>query len=316
MLATSTNASPGVFARPQDLLYSAFGLHIRSELLLPEFEQMVEAGDRCDVTVRVREDEQWPLSDRKQANPWTVEKDEARFWYPDVGGFRVIGGSKIIINPEPFVDEGLLRLYVEGMMFAALLYQRNYFVLHASVIRIGDSCVAMLGNVGAGKSSIAAALYARGHAVVSDDNAAISFIGQAPTVTPAFPYLKVFAGIAESLGYPSDALQRMHSSQPKFASNVAESFPRGPVPLASIYLLSRNAASQATPLNATETTIELIRNSVPTRWNLPGTADHLQQSTSLARCVPAFRVRTFTTLEELPMLAEAIERHHLGAARA
>jgi len=300
--------------RDKDLFYSAFGLRIRSELLLPEFEEIADPGNLCDVSVSA--DEQWVPSDRIQASSWTVNKDEARFWYPGVGGFRVIHGSKIVISPEPFVDEGLLRLYVEGMMFATLLYQRNYFVLHASVIRIGDSCVAILGHVGAGKSSTAAALYARGHAVVSDDNAAISLAGQVPMITPAFPYVKVFAGIAESLGYRSEALQRMHSSQPKFASNVSESFPRGPVPLAGIYLLSRDAAEPVAPLNATETTIELIRNSVPTRWNLPGTPDHLQQSTALASRVPAFRVRTFTTLEELPVLAQTIERHHQGAARA
>jgi hypothetical protein len=159
-------------------------------------------------------------------------------------------------------------------------------------------------------------LYARGHAVVSDDNAAISLGRKEPMVMPAFPYVKIFGGVAASLGHRPDALQRMHSSQPKFVTNVSAAFPSSPTPLARIYVLSRGADMPLAPLSALETTMELVRNSVPTRWNLPGTADHLRQCGSLAHRIPAFRVRTFTTLEQLPVLAETIERHHMGATRA
>jgi hypothetical protein len=310
MFATHSTLQP-VYLPEREALYSAFGLRIRSEIPLPEFERISIDGDGCDVTVAVHRGEQW-----SKESSWSVNTHEARFWYPNVGSFRVMRGSEIIVGPEPYVDDALLRMYVEGMMFATLLYQRGYFVLHASVVRIGDSCVAMLGHVGAGKSSTAAALYARGHAVVSDDNAAISFTGDVPMIRPAFPYVKMFSGVAASLGYHPGALHRMHSSQPKFASDVSAAFPRSPVRLAGIYVLSRDAAESVTSLNATETTIELVRNSVPTRWKLPGTADHLRQSTELARRIPAYRVRTFTRLEELPVLAETIERHAMGAARA
>jgi hypothetical protein len=207
-------------------------------------------------------------------------------------------------------------MYVEGMMLATVLYQRGYFVLHASVVRMGSSCVAVLGSVGAGKSSTAAALYARGHAVVSDDNAAISLAGKEPMITPAFPFVKMFAGVAASLGYDPQTLQRMHSSQPKFVSDVSGSFPRSPVPLAQIYVLSRDMDQPIALLNAAETTIELVRNSVPTRWKVAGTAAHLRQCAALASRIPAYRVRTFTSLEELPVLAETIERHHMGAEDA
>ncbi len=315
MFATQSNFSPRAFLPEREFLYSAFGLRIRSQIPLPEFERIATDDEAIDVEVSVREDDLWLPTDRKQRSASVVNMSEARFWYPEVGGFRVTRGSEIVISPEPFVDEALLRMYIEGMMFATLLYQRNYFVLHASVVRIGNSCVAILGHVGAGKSSTAAAMYARGHAVVSDDNAAIRFASDQPMITPAFPYVKMFAGIAESLGYRPDALQRMHSSQPKFVSHVSGSFPRSPVPLARIYVLSRDAEG-LTPLDPMQTTIELVRNSVPTRWNISGTADHLRQCAALARRVPAFRVRTFTTLEELPILAETIEQHHLGAARA
>jgi hypothetical protein len=66
-------------------------------------------------------------------------------------------------------------------------------------------------------------------------------------------------------------------------------------------------------MSPAETIIELVRNSVPTRWKLAGGADHLQQCARLATCIPAFRIRTFNELTELPLLAQRIERHHQGA---
>src|SRR4051812_43448095 len=159
-------------------------------------------------------------------------------------------------------------MYVEGMMMATLLHQRGHFVLHASVVRIGPTAAALLGHVGAGKSSSAAALHARGHAVVTDDNAAISFTPDQTLVTPAFPFLKIFPAIAEAIGCDEASLTRMHYSQPKYVSPVNHDFPRTPVPLSRIYILTRDMDEPIVPVSRAETIIELVRNSVPTRWKL------------------------------------------------
>jgi len=202
---------------------------------------------------------------------------------------------------------------VEGMMMACLLQQRGFYVLHASVVQIGNYGVAFLGHVGAGKSSMAAALHARGHAVVTDDNAAIDLGAAEPIVTPAFPSIKVFPAIATALGYEDQSLKLMHASQIKRARSVSHAFPERPVPLRSIYVLSREDSESATGgmvrLTPAESTLELIRNSVPTRWRQPGNAAHLMQCGQLSRLLPAWRVKTFSALEEIPELARRIEEH-------
>jgi len=260
--------------------------------------------------------EDWIPEVRQQTSLWHVDTTDARFWFSGVAGFRVRHGREIVISPEPGIDDELLRMYVEGMMMATLLFQRGCFVLHASVVRIGESCAAFLGHVGAGKSSTAAALHARGHGVVTDDNAALSLTSTAALVTPSFPYVKVFPAIAASLGYSEQALSRMHSSQPKFVSRVDAAFPAGTLPLGRIYVLARDAEQPIASLAPGETIIELIRNSVPTRWKLNGGGEHLKQCAALAALIPAFRIRTFNQLDELPLLAEFIERHHTGNVSA
>jgi hypothetical protein len=297
--------------------YSAYGLAIRSEVPLPEFPVLtLTPGDEpVDVSVVYGKGNDWIDPVRNERSFWSILPGEAQFWFQGVGGFLVRGGREIIISPEPGIEQSLLRMYVEGMMMACLLHQRGLYVLHASVVQIGDYGIAFLGHIGAGKSSMAAALHARGHAVVTDDNAAIDLSNPAPLVTPAFPFVKVFPEIAISLGYADDSLAVMHASQLKRSRSVSRAFPERPIPLRRIYILTRDNADGITRLSLPETTLELIRNSVPTRWRQPGDAAHLRHCGRFARAIPAWRVRTFDTLPALPELANRIEAHEMEQRR-
>jgi hypothetical protein len=289
--------------------YSAYGLTIRSQLPLPEFPVLAGGEQEVDVAVEYGPGDDWINPVRHERSHWSILPGVARFWFQGVGGFLVRGGSKLIVSSEPGIEQSLLRMYVEGMMMACLLHQRGFFVLHASVVQFADYCVAFLGHVGAGKSSMAAALHARGHAVVTDDNAAMDVSSHAPLVTPAFPFVKVFPEIAISLGYEDQSLTVMHSSQIKRSRSVSRAFPQHPLPLRRIYVLTRDGSAGMARLSRPEATLELIRNSVPTRWRQPGDATHLQHCGRFGSLIPAWRVRTFDTLSGLPELARHIEEH-------
>lgn len=294
-------------ARP--LRYRAYGLVIRSQIPLPEFSLSSESEQACDATV-VYGGGHWIDPVRHERFFWSILPGEARFWFEGVGGFLVRGGREVVVTPEPAVEPSLLRMYVEGMMMACLLYQRGLFVLHASVVQIADYSIGFLGHVGAGKSSMAAALHARGHAVVTDDNAAIDLSTHAPMVTPAFPSLKIYPEIAISLGYENQSLSVMHSSQPKRSRSVNRAFPVNPLRLRRIYILTREEGSPAiVRLSSSESMLELIRNSVPTRWRQAGDASHLMQCGRVSKLIPAWRVRSFDTLAGLPELARRVEEH-------
>ena len=287
----------------------AFGLVILSEIPLPEFAAARNPSSPVDVHISCSAGEAWIDEVRHLPSSWWMDCHEARFWFSGVGGFRVSEGRHIAVSPEPGVENSLLRMYIEGMMIATLLYQRGFFVLHSSVVHLGNFAAAFLGHVGAGKSSTAAALHARGHAVVTDDNAAINLKPEKPEVTPAFPFVKVFPSIAESLGFARDSLTRMHASQPKSVRDVSALFPERPLPLDRIYVLTREPVDGIKRVPSHEAIIELVRNSVPTRWKLAGGADHLRACAALASRVPVYRIRTFDTLPEIPELASRIEQH-------
>ena len=195
-------------------------------------------------------------------------------------------------------------------MLASVMYQRGYFVLHASVVRVDGQAIAFMGPIGAGKSTFASALRARGHHILADDNAAIALNGAVPQVLPAFPNLKIYPDVAASLGYGMAELRPMHCSQVKQAQSVANGFWKTQLPLRCIYVLDRDACSPISPpLPFVATMTELIRHSVPTRWSVPGNAGHLKTCAQLARAIPVFTLRTFSCLEDIPRIANAVEQH-------
>ncbi|MCU1335642.1 MAG: hypothetical protein JWO19_1223 [Bryobacterales bacterium] len=290
--------------------YTAYGLHISSEVPLLEFLAGDPLGDAAaDVLVRYGIGEDWigDVTDREYH--LAIEHREARFWFKEVGGFVVRDGKTIELMPIPGADESLIRLYIEGMVMAMLLYQRGFCVLHASVVDIDGHAVAFLGHVGAGKSSLAAALQARGHAVISDDNAAVRVAAGQATVEPAYPFLKLFPEIASSLGYRTDQLRVLHSSQKKVAGVVAGKFAAKARRLERLYILGREHPPEIRSLGASQLILELIRNSVPTRWGCTADGDHLRRCGTVAQHVNAFTVRTFDRLDSLPELAERLELH-------
>src|SRR2546425_5228639 len=106
--------------------------------------------------------------------------DTLRLAWPEVGAFTLCGSSVVDIEPAPRVAPETMRLFRRGPVAAALLRVRGYVVLHASAVALDGGATCFLGASGWGKSTLAALLHTRGHAVIADDVAAIDMAGSAP----------------------------------------------------------------------------------------------------------------------------------------
>lgn len=293
--------------------YTAYGLGICSDLLLPEF---IASDTPPDVlirrgTVEDAEYEAAPIEETVEGY-FRLTPDRAFLAWPEVGKFLVTNGSEVIIDPVPGAEESLIRLPLLGAVLAVLMHQRGYFVLHASAVAINGEVVTFLGNKGDGKSTLAATLYEQGHTLMSDDVVAIDLSVETPRVIPGFPQFKLWPDAVASLGQDPATLPQLTSGYEKLAHRVRDRFWQDPLPLKRIYLLASGEAMAIKPLSPQEMIRGLISHSYMARFGSQilhgkGASSHLLQCTQLATKIPVRSLERPRSLALLPDMVRLIE---------
>lgn len=292
--------------------YKAYGLSILSALALPELIPSTEPGEHRDIVVRI--DTQNPLLQRP-AYYWSLAYATPRdifLNFQGIGSLLVRKGREILLNPRPESDDALTRMLVLGPGLGGVLHQRGMLVLHSGAVQVDGRAVVFIGKQGLGKSSIAAAMYHRGHAVVADDVVAIDFdtASEPPNVLPGFPLLKIFPEVAEAcMGDRWQELPTVTSNISKRVLRTERGFPQSPLPLAKVYLLEEADRTAIEPLSPREALIELVRHTyfVMVLKDTQTSARHFQQCTKLLETVEVARLRRPDDVSALFEVADRVE---------
>jgi hypothetical protein len=290
--------------------YLGYGLLLQSEIPLTQAPTADKAA--ADVVIY--------LTNPDHAEPSAhddglrVSGAEACLSWKEIGTFLVRSGREIAVNPAPGVDESLLGLYASGPALAALLHQRGLLVLHASAVSIDGEAVAFLGGPGYGKSSMAAALHARGHALAADDVVAVSLSDvEHPMVYPGFPQLKLWPDTATTLGDPPESLSRLHPATDKRARPAPRGFSTAPLRLRRLYILAEGTHAQIEEVEPQAAFAELVRHTFTARLlNATCAPSHLRQCANLVSRVPIRRLSSQRSLAALPDLAALVEQDLAG----
>jgi hypothetical protein len=231
-------------------------------------------------------------------------QEDYLFWQ-EVGTFLIRGGRDIIVDPSPGLDEKMLRLFVLGPVLAILLHQRGHLLLHASAVAVADGAVLFLGDTGWGKSTMAAALYARGHSLVTDDVAVLGTDERCPMLFPGFPQLKLWPEALVSLGDDPDNLPRCNPHFEKRARPVARRFVPNPIPIKRIYVLDKGNTPEILPLRPQKALGELVRHTYGALD--VGSPSHFLRCTGIVNQVDMRSLSRQKSLLQLPSLARLIE---------
>jgi len=304
------------------LLYRAYGLGIASELPLPELMPGDGAAEVSEVFVRRGEID--AATDADSVVMW-AKADDVCLRYKDVAAFRITGGNRIIYDPHPSADERAVRLLLTGGALAVLLHQRGFLVLHASGVAIDGRATAFVGEKGEGKSTLAAALHARGHGLLADDVVAVDpHARPAPLAYPGFPQLKLWPEAVAGLGGEPDALPRVYPGFEKRGRRADERFPADPLPLDRVYVLESGERNAIETLSPQQRFIELTRHSylLSLLGRTGETAAHFYQAADVAARVPVLRLLRRRALDDLSSIAQRVEENmrsdtpHAGAERS
>lgn len=98
-----------------------------------------------------------------------ADRHRAVLRLPAVATFAIERGRRVAVEPVDGVAAGVVDAWLRATVAALVLAQRKRFALHANLIDVGGSAVAVTGDRGAGKTTTSLALAQRGHRVLGDD---------------------------------------------------------------------------------------------------------------------------------------------------
>lgn len=171
--------------------YLVHGLVVESDVAL---EARAADDDRTDLWIRTVDSIRGPQVDEPAILRWQLsDGNSIMATRSDGGGIvgEVPGILRCIVAPSldavsvELVDAGWGPIYVRGWLLAFLLTLRGRLVLHASAVALPTGeVVAIIGNSGMGKSTLAAALCRDGSTFITDDVANVEVVDGRAIIHP------------------------------------------------------------------------------------------------------------------------------------
>lgn len=301
--------------------YIAFGLHIRSEISLPELAEG-DPHSAADLYIRqgaVVLPQMHPTMIYRRGIRAFFGQDEHQAMYLDwagVASFSASGGNELVVSPVAS-EANIISLFTVSEALGLILFQKGYFLLHASSVAVGDEAWCFMGMPGAGKSSTAAAFIKAGCRLLSDDLTAITFNESGhPVIIPAYPQLKIWEKTVNGLHYDQSDLEPVSEGVNKFAYQPRGQFSARAVPLKKVFFLHRARNKPALqPMNVAEIPGEMLRNFPLPVELLSGDnlKKHFLQSLQCAKSAELLRKRRPEGFDNLEKWVAASVREQLIA---
>jgi hypothetical protein len=228
------------------------------------------------------------VDSRQQVSP-----SDYLFHRAGVASFLVSGGRRITIAPEPGVPQATVAAFLLGRPFAALACQRGWLPLHGGCVLTGACGTVVAAEAGTGKSTLLAALQARGLALVSDDSAIVRNLEGRPWVWPSSQRIRLRADAAARFPVEARGAEPVRPGLDKLALPFRRPV-SGPVPLKNLLFLTRGAAQAGLSRVDRLPSLDLLN----THLNRPRLAELILGRAKL--------------FQQLAWLSQAIECHHLA----
>jgi hypothetical protein len=228
--------------------YQFCGVTIASDLALAPLRRGALADAECAITTSVsaaRAPDSWFHEWRMPGGKLWLSIGRMRAGYVlrfrDQADFVVrADGRRIRVHPAPGLPEDTLRHLLIDQVLPLALSRRGRLSLHASAVHIPTvGTVGFVGVTGRGKSTLAAALAARGGRILTDDCLGIDFIEGVPYALPGYPGLRLWPGQGASGLLRAAASSRVaHYSRKRRVHRGALPFHGRPSRLRALFLLS------------------------------------------------------------------------------
>ncbi len=314
--------------------YLLFGLRVVSNRCLPGLEAITRGGQSSDMSVWLGVAPPQNISDSFANNsqlfyqsiyPAELGEPAFRTWKASDGSLLRIDyhdGTRFWIDlngasiwtewgENSSFDDAVS--YLLGPVFGFVLRMRGVICLHASAVAVDGRAIAFVGVPGAGKSTTAAAMVKRGHALLADDIVALTESADGFLAVPAYPMLGLWPEAVEALyGTANAAPASSENDEKRRVSLSSGQFASQALPLGAIFILEERRAEPVLPriekIAPQQALISLVAN---TYANLPLEREMRALEFAflgrLLASVPVRRVHASEDVSRINALCELIE---------
>lgn len=290
--------------------YLAYGIHLKSELALPELTGPIGETAGVPAVVRRARIDGRPADARPGGVRFAPLGGGTGLYWSRIGVIVIRDGTEILVDPDPGADEAALQPFLLGPALGVLLHQRGRLILHASAVRMRGGAVAFAGSSGSGKSTTAAALHARGLDLVTDDLLVLDPDAAGDVaVYPGFPLLRLWPE-ATKVTVGEGAHVPPGSVPAKVAWPARPAVTDAPLPLACLYVLSPDVRTAVEKLPGQTALLEVLRHAY-----CASLVDDASRPAHFLRCarvvqhVPIYRLARPDSLAALPAVVALVQDH-------
>ncbi|MEP6494815.1 MAG: hypothetical protein ABJF01_19165 [bacterium] len=304
--------------------YQLFGLSIQSTLVLPGAPVTDDVHTIPDVIVSWEDESTWDGTGWRMAPPSSpprlpsvgANRDGATLlaWGDHLRFIISAMGDRIRVVSDP-ASLAFAPTVLVGFGLGYTLSMRGVVCLHGCALARGTGAISLLGDSGAGKSTVAAALVLRGAALLSDDLTVIRRTALGIVAEPGCANVRLRSASAMHLLGTEAGLARVPYIDKLLweASSANASVTRfftHPVPLEAVYVLDATDHTAGVEVGPRLSRLDALHRLVAARYppcQLRSlTQEHLNQLSALTADVPLHVIRHSKRWDQLPELVERL----------
>lgn len=233
--------------------YKLFGLNIKSDIVLTainEVKTQKTSEVRISRIISKISLADIPTQDKKLIVKATHNGNKVTFLYHSFV-IQVTDGDRITISSDKSENINIIMPLILGPVFAALLRQRGYLILHASAIQNEKGkAVLFTGASGAGKSTIAASfMHSKNWRVLADDIVAIKTSNNRCEMLTSLPYIKLWRDILVKHNLLENAVCEIQHKLGKYYVTLPASELNNHIIVEAIYDLSEKSTFSVSQVN-------------------------------------------------------------------
>ncbi|QZD87769.1 hypothetical protein [Qipengyuania psychrotolerans] len=239
--------------------YRHSGLSVASQLELPEWAEFASEFSELDIKIVIDDGR---IADCPRDGSTIVDGANVRFAIDGIGGWQIEGGHTIGLYPGPATNPRELRLFTLGSAWGALGYQRGLAMWHGSAVARKGRAFLFCGDAGAGKSTMAGGMLARGAKLVADDLSRIDCGGDGAIIYPSSARIKLWRAAIDRFGWSDRVLQQDYFRDDKYHCSVpSHAAGKEPVRLSGIVVLENSEDTALDRLNGGEALSQVMRGT-------------------------------------------------------